>query len=116
MNTKQKIQEGLQQVSNEHFYKPLTRPKVITIINALFTNGHIDQMTHKWLSLGQNPRQIPEFYTLTKIHKAIPVGRPIDYGSGGPTSQNALLVCGFAFTTDRTKTKSIITSGTLRTL
>ena len=83
MNTKRKIQEGLQQVSNEHFYKPLTRP----IINALFTNGHIDQMTHKWLSLGQNPPQIPEFYTLIKIHKAIPVGRPIVSGSGGPTER-----------------------------
>ena len=83
MNTKQKIQEGLQHVSNEHFYKPLTRP----IINALFTKGHIDQMTHKWLSLGQNPPQIPQFYTLTKIYKAIPVSRPIVYGSGGPTER-----------------------------
>ena len=84
----------LLQVSNENFYKPLTRPvvsetatKVITIINALFTNGHIDQMTHKWLSLGQNPPRIPEFYTLTKIHKTIPVGRPIVSGSGGPTER-----------------------------
>ncbi|XP_068707910.1 GFP-like non-fluorescent chromoprotein [Montipora foliosa] len=97
MNTKQKIQDGLQQVSKEHFYKPLTRPKVITIINALFANGHIDQMTHKWLSLVQNQPQIPEFYTLTKIHKAILVSRPIVYGSGGPTSQNALLVLWIRF-------------------
>ena len=44
-------------------------------------------MTHKWLSLGQNPPQIPEFYTLTKIQKAIPVGRPIVSGSGGPTKR-----------------------------
>ena len=84
----------LLQVSNETFYKPLTRPvvsetatKVITIINALFTNGHIDQMTHTWLSLVQNPPRIPEFYTLTKIHKTIPVGRPIVSGSGGPTER-----------------------------
>ena len=84
----------LLQVSNENFYKPLTRPvvsetatKVITIINALFTNGLIDKMTHKWLSLGQNPPRIPEFYSLTKIHKAIPVGRPIVSGSGGPTER-----------------------------
>ena len=84
----------LLQVSNENFYKPLTRPvvsetatKVITIINALFTNGLIDKMTHKWLSLSQNPPRIPEFYSLTKIHKAIPVSRPIVAGSGGPTER-----------------------------
>ena len=28
-------------------------------------------MTHKWLSQGQNPPRISEFYTLIKIHKAI---------------------------------------------
>ena len=85
---------ALLQVYSENFYKPLTRPivsetatKVIIVINSLFTNGHIDQMTHKWLSLGQNPPRIPEFYTLTKIHKAIPVGRPIVSGSGGPTER-----------------------------
>ena len=85
---------ALLQVYNENFYKPLTRPivsetatKVIIVINSLFTNGHTDQMTHKWLSLGQNPPRIPEFYTLTKIHKAIPVGRPIVSGSGGPTER-----------------------------
>ena len=57
MDTKQKIQQGLQQVSNDDFYKPLTQPivsetatKVITIINALFTNGNIDQMTAAWLA------------------------------------------------------------------
>ena len=85
---------ALLQVYNENFYKPLTRPivsetatKVIIVINSLFTNGNIDQMTHKWLSLGQNPPRIPEFYTLTKIHKAIPVGRPIVSGSGGSTER-----------------------------
>ena len=85
---------ALLQVYSENFYKPLTRPivsetatKVIIVINSLFTNGHIDQMTHKWLSLGQNPPRIPEFYTLTKIHKTIPVGRPIVSGSGGPTER-----------------------------
>ena len=85
---------ALLQVYSENFYKPLTRPivsetatKVIIVINSLFTNGHIDQMTHKRLSLGQNPPRIPEFYTLTKIQKAIPVGRPIVSGSGGPTER-----------------------------
>ena len=36
---------------------------------------------------GQNPVRIPEFYTLTKIHKFNPVGRPIVSGSGGPTER-----------------------------
>ena len=34
-----------------------------------------------------NPPQIPEFYTLTKIHKPSPVGRPIVSGCDGPTEK-----------------------------
>ena len=34
-----------------------------------------------------NPRRIPEFYTLTKIHKPTPVGRPIVSGCDGPTEK-----------------------------
>ena len=44
-------------------------------------------MTHKWLNSGQNPPRIPEFYTLTRIHKVPPVGRPIVSGGGGPTKR-----------------------------
>ena len=94
MDTRQKIQEGLEQVSNENFYKPLETPivsstaaKVGNIVKTLFDNGHIDNMTYKWLSSGQNPPRIPEFYTLTKIHKNTPVGRPIVSGSSGPTER-----------------------------
>ena len=94
MDTTQKIEEGLEQVSNEKFYKPLEEPivsqtaaKVKTIVNTMFANGHIDKMTYKWLNSGQNPPRIPEFYTLTKIHKPTPVGRPIVSGSGGPTER-----------------------------
>ena len=47
--------------------------------------GHIDDMTAKWLSLTPNPPRIPIFYTLTKIHKPIPVGRPIISWCDGPT-------------------------------
>ena len=43
MNTKKKIQEGLEQVSNENFYKPLKTPlvsstmaKVGNIVKTLF--------------------------------------------------------------------------------
>ena len=44
-------------------------------------------MTYKWLNSGQNSPRIPEFYTLTKINKSTPVGRPIVSGSGGPTER-----------------------------
>ena len=44
-------------------------------------------MTEKWLSLTPNPPRIPIFYTLTKIHKPIPVGRPIISGCEGPTER-----------------------------
>ena len=42
-------------------------------------------MTHKWLKISLKNTRIPEFYTLTKIHKKTPVGRPIVSGSSGPT-------------------------------
>ena len=83
-----------QKVSNEKFYKPLEEPivsqtaaKVKTIVNTLSANGHIDKMTYQWLNSGQNAPRIPEFYALTKIHKPIPVGRPIVSGSSGPTER-----------------------------
>ena len=91
----EKIEEGLEQVSDEKFYKPLEEPiaaKVKTIVNTLFANRHVDKMTYKWLNSGQNPPRIPEFYTLTKIHKPTPVGRPIVSGSSGPTERNSSFV------------------------
>ena len=52
MDTRQKILEGLDQVSNENFYKPLetlivssTKAKVGNIVKNLFDNGHLDNMT-----------------------------------------------------------------------
>ena len=39
-----------------------------------------------------NPPRIPEFYTLTKIHKPILVGRPIISGCGGPTKKISCFV------------------------
>ena len=42
-------------------------------------------MTKKWLCLTPNPPHV--FYTLTKIHKPTPVGRPIISGCGGPTER-----------------------------
>ncbi|XP_078384082.1 uncharacterized protein LOC144666535, partial [Oculina patagonica] len=94
IDTAQKIEEGLKQLSDDNFYKPLTSPivletakKVNDIVNKLFRSGNIDRMTHKWLTIGLKQPRIPEFYTLTKIHKKIPVGRPIVTGSSGPTER-----------------------------
>ena len=44
-------------------------------------------MTKKWLCQTPNPPRIPESYTLTKIHKPSPVGRPILSGFDGPTEK-----------------------------
>lgn len=75
-------------------YLPLDEPmvketfhKAQYLINELHSNNHIDDMTRKWLSQTPNPPRIPVFYTLTKIHKLTPVGRPIISGCDGPTEQ-----------------------------
>ena len=56
MDTGQKMQ-GSQQLSDDKFYKPLASPivqetsqKVNAIVYKLFCSGHIDKMTHKWLT------------------------------------------------------------------
>ena len=49
-------------------------------------------MTAKWLSLTPNPPRIPIFYTLTKIHKPTPYGRPIISGCDGPTERISAFV------------------------
>ena len=51
----------------------------------LYRSGHIDLMTHKWLTISLQQPRIAEFYTLTKIHKKTPVSRPIVSGSSGET-------------------------------
>ena len=54
--------------------------------------GHIDDMTAKWLSLTPNPPRIPIFYTLTKIHKPTPVERPIISWCDGPTERMSAFI------------------------
>ena len=49
-------------------------------------------MTVEWLSQTPNPPRVPVFYTLTKIHKPTPVGRPIVAGNDGPTKRISALV------------------------
>jgi len=100
MDTVEKIKEGNEQVSNKKFYIPLSEPivsstttKIKALVNTLLKEKQIDAMTHKWLNQGQNLPRIPEFYTLTKIHKPVPVGRPIVSGSGGPTERISVKFC-----------------------
>ena len=45
-----------------------------------------------YLFLTPNPPRIPIFYTLTKIHKPTPVGRPIISGVSGPTEKLSAFV------------------------
>ena len=94
MNTIDKANEGFTLVSEEKNYKPLSEPivcetaaKVNRVVNRLFSSGHIDKMTHKWLKSTKTPPRIPEFYTLTKIHK------------------KNFLFCRHAFTTDCENTR-----------
>ena len=69
-----------------------TAKKVRRLIQSLLQEGHIDDMTAKWLSLTPDPPRIPVFYTLTKIHKPTPVGRPIISGCDGPTERISAFV------------------------
>ena len=94
MNKQDKIAEGQIQLNDEENYRPLATPmveqtytRVEQLIRELHQSRHIDTMTKKWLSQTANPPRIPEFYTLTKIHKVHPVGRPIISGCEGPTER-----------------------------
>ena len=64
-----------------------TQQRVHQIIIQLHQGNHIDDMTAKRLSQTPSPPKIPIFYTLTKIHKPKPVGRPIISGCEGPTER-----------------------------
>jgi len=62
-----------------------TSQRVKELIKARYHGNHIDEM--KWLSLTPSPPRIPVFYTLTKIHKPNPVGRPTISGCDSPTER-----------------------------
>jgi len=95
LDTAQIRNEGSEQLSNDKFYKPISSPivhntarKAKELVNKLYRSGHIDLMTHKWLiTICLKQPRIPEFCTLTKIHKKRPVGRPILFGTSGPTER-----------------------------
>ena len=94
MNKEDKIREGQVLLDERENYESLALPmvtetslRVQTLIKALYHGNYIDEMTEKWLSLTPNPPRIPVFYTLTKIHKPNPVGRPIISGCDSPTER-----------------------------
>jgi len=99
MDKHDKIQEGQVQINDLNNYKPLDKPivkdthtKVSRLISELRRDNYIDDMTKKWLSQTPNPPRIPEFYTLTKIHKPTLVGRPIISGCSGSTERISAFV------------------------
>ncbi|XP_068704782.1 uncharacterized protein [Montipora foliosa] len=92
LNITDTLQEGLIQLNHRDHYLPLEKPMVAEtlqkakeLISQLHNDKYIDDMTKEWLSQTLNPPRIPIFYTLTKIHKPKPVGRPIISGCDGPT-------------------------------
>ena len=94
MNKLDKTQEGQTLLDDGNNYTPLEDPmagatfqKVKQIVEELHQGSFIDEMTVKWLSQTPNPPRIPVFYSLTKIHKPTPVGRPIVAENDGPTER-----------------------------
>ena len=69
-----------------------TAKKAQQLIRSLLSEGHIDEMTAKLLSLTPDPPRIPVFYTLTKIHKPTLVGRPIISGCSGSKERSSAFV------------------------
>ena len=99
LNTEDKIFEGQIQLDNPEHYKPLECPMVVEtslrvqqLIKELHQHGYIDDMTKLWFCQTPNPPRTPVFYTLTKIHKPTPVGRPIISGWDGPTERLSAFV------------------------
>ena len=64
-----------------------TNRRVKQLISELYCGNHKGNMTQRWLCQTPSTPRIPTFYTLTKIHKPIPVGRPIISGCEGPTER-----------------------------
>ena len=101
MNKLDKTQEGQTLLDDGNNYTPLEDPmagatfqKVKRIVEELHQGSFIDEMTVKWLSQTPNPPRIPVFYSLTKIHKLTPVGRPKVAGNNGPTERISSFVDG----------------------
>ena len=102
VNTLDKTQEEQTLLDNGNNYTSLEDPMAGATfqkvkkkkVEELHRGSLIDEMTVKWLSQTPNPPRIPVFYTLTKIHKPTPVGRPIVAGNDGPTERISSFVDG----------------------
>ena len=99
MSKQDKLNKGQIQLNVREYYRPLESPmveetgkRVLDLINELYHGKNIDEMTKKWLCQTPTPPRIPVFYTLTKIHKPTPVGRPIISGCDGPTEKLSCFV------------------------
>ena len=100
MSRQDKLNEGQVLLDDLNNYRPLDKPVVETttkkaqqLIKTLLSEGHIDKTAAKWLSLIRLIlRKSQYFYTLTKIHKPTPVGRPIISGCSGPTERISAFV------------------------
>ena len=100
MSRQDKLNEGQALLNDSNNYRPLDKPMVETttkkaqqLIKTLLSEGHIDKTAAKWLSLIRLIlRKSQYFYTLTKIHKPTPVGRPIISGCSGPTERISAFV------------------------
>jgi len=55
------------------------------LVKELHQHNYVDDMTKLWVCQKPNPPHTPVFYTLTKIHKPTPVGRPTISGCDGLT-------------------------------
>ena len=95
LSKQDKINEGQIQLNNKNHYIPLDQP-MVKETNRKVTPPYqrtLPQKPHrrndykKWLCQTPNPPCIPIFYTLTKIRKPTPVGRPIISGCEGPTEK-----------------------------
>ena len=58
-----------------------------TTISYVTPPAYIDDMTKLQFCQTPNPPRTPVFYTLTKIHKPSPAGRPIISRCDGPTER-----------------------------
>ena len=99
LHKREKKKEGQVLLDNKNNYTPLREPmvqstarKVEKITGELHHEGYIDEMTVKRLLQTPNPPRVPVLYTLTKIHKPTPTGRPIISGNDRPSERISAFV------------------------